>query len=592
MGKKQHSKDRLFITRTEWNTEWGGYKEKKTHTTQLPFYCCALSLKPFEHPYCTKDGYVFDLTTILPYVKKNKSHPITGTKLSVKDLIKLKFYKNDDDEYHCPITRKIFNNKSYIVTISKTGNVYSYDAIKELNINKNDFKDLMDNTPFTQNEIITLQNPKEPSRQYIQNFAHIARTNTTDNNENDEYKIDDNSDNINKNTHYINPNLITNHAHIRHNSATKRIFAEIKAENDKKGPPTKKIKLSGPNETLTKNKDNKYGLYNKYTTGKMAASFTSTAMTPIYKDELQPMTEEQVRKEKWRNVKGHGKKGYVRMVTNMGDLNFLLDCDYAPMTCYNFLCHCENGYYDNTIFHRNIMSFMIQGGDPEGTGHGGKCFWKTSSGKFSDEFHKLLKHDERGIIAMANSGPNTNGSQFYILYQPSQHLDDKHSVFGRLVGGMNVLNRMEEVEVNEKNDKPLKDIKILKTVVYQNPFNDPLPNQIKAEKEKKEKKIAELNKEKGNWFSNPVESVSGIKMDENKFQIGKYIKDKKLLNDRYGVGGKLMSHLNKIKTNKKKKKKKKRDKFVLPKPNTFNEKNNKKIETSVFRFKDFKKSDK
>lgn len=62
MGKKQHSKDRLFITRSEWNAEWGGYKEKKTHKRQLPYYCCALSLQPFEHPYCTKDGYVFDLT--------------------------------------------------------------------------------------------------------------------------------------------------------------------------------------------------------------------------------------------------------------------------------------------------------------------------------------------------------------------------------------------------------------------------------------------------------------------------------------------------------------------------------------------------
>eukprot|EP01084_Bolivina_argentea_P231495 390381_1 len=366
MGKKQHSKDRLFITRTEWNNEWGGYKEKKTHRRQLPFYCCALSLQPFEHPYCTKDGYVFDLTTILPYVKKNKSHPITGHKLSPKDLVKLRFYKNDDEEYHCPITRKIFNKSSYIVTIRTTGNVYSYDAIKELNIKKNDYKDLMDNTPFTQDDIITIQNPQKPEKQYIQNFAHIAQSKrNTDDTENNEYKIDDtNTNSATKDVQYINPNLVTAHAQIRHNSATKRIFSEIKKQNDKEGPAAKKIKLSQPSK-LPKNKVNDYGLYNKYTTGRMAASFTSTAMTPVFQDEFQPYTEEQIRQEKWRNVKGHGKKGFVRMVTNFGNLNFLLDCDYAPKTCYNFLTHCEDGYYDNSIFHRNIMSFMIQGGDPE-----------------------------------------------------------------------------------------------------------------------------------------------------------------------------------------------------------------------------------
>ena len=322
MGKKQHSKDRLFITRTEWNNEWGGYKEKKTHKTHLPFYCCALSLQPFEHPYCTKDGYVFDLTfvslsihptqgytqnkiinsAILPYVKKNKSHPITGAKLSIKDLIKLKFYKNDDDEYHCPITRKIFNKSSYIVTISKTGNVYSYDAIKELNIKKNHFSDLMDNTPFTQKDIITIQNPMDSTKQLIQNFAHIASSNSTHNTDND-----------NQNEHLINPNIITNHAQIRHNSATKRVFAQIEAENDKKGPPKKKMKLHS-GDKLTKNKANKLGLTNVYSTGAMAASFTSTAMTPIFKDELQPYTEAQVREEKWRNVKG--KCHYLQFLQN------------------------------------------------------------------------------------------------------------------------------------------------------------------------------------------------------------------------------------------------------------------------------------
>merc|ERR1712130_331164 len=162
-----------------------------TNKTYLPFYCCALSLQPFEHPYCTKDGYVFDLTSILPYIKKNKLHPITGSKLSIKELIKLNFYKNDNNEYHCPIKNKIFNKSSHIVTISKTGNVYSFNAIKELNILQNNYFDLMDNTPFLKTDIITIQNPMNKKEQ---NFAHIANKKE--------------------------PN-------IRHNSAMKRIFYEI-----------------------------------------------------------------------------------------------------------------------------------------------------------------------------------------------------------------------------------------------------------------------------------------------------------------------------------------------------------------------------
>ena len=131
-------------------------------------------------------------------------HPITGQKLSIKDLIKLVFYKNDDQEYHCPITRKIFNKSSYIVANGKTGNVYSYDAIKQLNIKKNNFKDLIDNTPFTKKDIITIQNPQDPSRQYIENFVHIAKAKNKTENDNNLTK--------NKNQLYINPNLVTNHA--------------------------------------------------------------------------------------------------------------------------------------------------------------------------------------------------------------------------------------------------------------------------------------------------------------------------------------------------------------------------------------------
>merc|ERR1740123_793291 len=132
---------------------------------------------------------------------------------------------------------------------------------------------------------------------------------------------------------------------------------------------------------------------------------------------------------------------------------------------------------------------------------------------------------------------------------------------------MQVLNRMEEAEVNEANDKPIKAMKILQTIVYQNPFNDPLPNQIKEAKEAKEAKERELDKEKGKWWSQPMK-IKGVEMgveSESKFQIGKYIKDKKLLNDRYGIGGSLVVNM-KNRKKKKKEKPKERKKMMFPGP--------------------------
>lgn len=226
---------------------------------------------------------------------------------------------------------------------------------------------------------------------------------------------------------------------------------------------------------------------------------------------------------------------------------------------------------------------------------------KTKSGKFEDEFHKLLKHDERGVVAMANSGPDSNGSQFYILYQAAPQLDGKHSVFGRLVGGMEVLNRMEEVPVEEETDRPLKRIEIVHTKVFENPFNDPLPHQIKAEEEEKKKQIARLEKDRGSWWSdrnaakgqwlnskgdhNDKCSIDGDA--DSHFGVGKYIADRSLLQHRYGIGGKLRDSQQKYKG----KRKEKRAAVSLPNPKTSNDlvdgRKHIELKTSVFRFKSF-----
>lgn len=130
-----------------------------------------------------------------------------------------------------------------------------------------------------------------------------------------------------------------------------------------------------------------------------------------------------------------------------------LFCDVAPRACDNFLRHCKSGYYQGTLFHRLIPGFMVQGGDPTGTGTGGKSAFDQGL-PFADEFSFTKTHSERGVLAMANSGPGTNRSQFYITFSSCPHLDRKHTVFGRVVGGMDALDRIEHVPADKGTKRP------------------------------------------------------------------------------------------------------------------------------------------
>merc|ERR1719341_816874 len=142
----------------------------------------------------------------------------------------------------------------------------------------------------------------------------------------------------------------------------------------------------------------------------------------------------------------------------MGDIVVKLFWQECPKTVENFTVHSKNGYYDATIFHRVIQGFMIQCGDPQGDGTGGESIW---GGEFEDEFHRSLKHDRPFTLSMANAGPNTNGSQFFITLVPTSWLDNKHTVFGRVVKGMDVIKSIGDAKTHPKTDKPHDDITIV-----------------------------------------------------------------------------------------------------------------------------------
>lgn len=138
--------------------------------------------------------------------------------------------------------------------------------------------------------------------------------------------------------------------------------------------------------------------------------------------------------------------------TSMGNIEVAMFREEAPKTVENFVKLAEKGYYDGIIFHRVIDKFMIQGGDPTGTGTAGESIYGK---KFEDEISPKLKFDRPGLLAMANAGPNTNGSQFFITTVPTGWLTGKHTIFGEVVSGMDVVNAIGKVKTTPGNNKPV-----------------------------------------------------------------------------------------------------------------------------------------
>ncbi|XP_014085834.2 RING-type E3 ubiquitin-protein ligase PPIL2 [Bactrocera oleae] len=465
MGKRQHQKDKMYLTYTEWSELYGGKKVESAENEhikfkRLPFDHCCITMVPFDTPYCDVEGNVFSLEAIHAFIKTFKVNPITGKSQDAKVLIKLNFHKNAEGEYHCPALFKPFTKNSHIVTLATTGNVYSWEAIEQLNIKTKNWKDLIDDSPFQRKDIITIQDPHHLEKFDISRFHHIRK----------------------------NMRVLSEEEQLERKDPTKRIKTmnletkETLAELEKDYQPPEEA------PSTSKRTADKFNAAH-YSTGAVAASFTSTAMEPVYNHEAAIIEDDLV---KYERVK---KKGYVRLQTNCGPLNFELYCDAVPRACDNFMRHCSDGYYNNTKFHRSIRNFMIQGGDPTGTGTGGTSIWGK---KFDDEFKPNLSHSGRGMLSMANSGPNTNGSQFYITYRSCKHLDGKHTVFGKLVGGMDTLTQMEKIEVDNK-DRPIEDIIIESGQVFVDPFKEALEELEKeraAEIEKQIQTAAEAKKQK------------------------------------------------------------------------------------------------
>lgn len=469
----------LYVSHTEHSGALGKHGPNSgkigQHTgpqlARVPFTCCAISLQPWVNPVADKaDGTVFELTNVIPWIKKHGTSPASGNELKASDLITLKFARKDDNgSWHDPVSYKTFTDSTHLVAIIPSGNVFAYETVQQLNIKAKYWADLLTGESFARQDILTLQDPNDTTPKQVSDLRNTAQELGRLQNDND-------TDEVNIAATGSAGALLRKLKESKTADQDSRKQAAAAAERTMRAAAAQSSASTSRASAslMSKPPDVSSGIGTGRATGMTAASFTSTGLDLRTKTERETVSQEEVMYDTVRqNAKGKGPaKGYVRLVSNFGPLNLELHCDKAPKTCYNFLTLCRRGEYTDTILHRNIPGFMVQGGDPTGTGRGGNSMWGQP---FGDELAApgAYRHTGRGDLSMANRGPDTNGSQFFITYAAKPHLDKKHTVFGRLIDlPSDTLDAIEKVPTEAGTDRPLRTVRILDVQIFSDPFEE------------------------------------------------------------------------------------------------------------------------
>ncbi|CAM1502823.1 Fc.00g075990.m01.CDS01 [Cosmosporella sp. VM-42] len=537
MGK---GTDKLYITHSEWSSSdaysasvGAGASSKNQHGgtfRRLPFNFCAASLQPFKNPVCTPDGTIFDVEVIGAWLEKHPNqNPVNGESLQKKDLIRLNFARNSESDslgaglsdgkgdLIDPVTYKVFTDNTHIVAIrhGTYANVFAWDTVERMNIKAKTWRDLVDDEEFTRADIITLQDPQNAASRNLDQFKYLKDGGEAQLTK--EQEEERKAGNINAGAlGSMGDKVLRAKAAVEKARKAREQGGDINRSSGALTKSNASVVARQPmirDEKLASNAA-------AYTTGRAAASFTSTGLTPETSGERALLTDEEFML-KPKRVKN---KGYARMETNLGDLTLELDPEFAPKAVWNFVKLAKKGYYKGVAFHRNIPNFMIQGGDPSGTGKGGSSIW----GKyFDDEFDGPLTHNARGTMSMANKGKNTNSSQFFIAYKATPHLDRKHTVFAHVASGMDVLKKMEDVPTDGSN-RPLNKIVIKDIVVFVDPFEE-----FQTQKREQDKKTAEKEEirrqggtdaDKTTWTGKRIRHDGTIENADSRESVGKYLK--------------------------------------------------------------------
>ncbi|KAJ4159241.1 uncharacterized protein LMH87_008149 [Akanthomyces muscarius] len=541
MGK---GTDKLYITHSEWSSSdaysasvGAGASSRNGKSglpfRKLPFNFCAASLQPFKNPVCTPDGTIFDVEVIGAWLEKHPNqNPVDGAPLQKRDLIKLNFARNAESDSRGaglsdskgdlvdPVTYKVFTDNTHIVAIrhGTYANAFAWDTVERMNIKPKMWQDLLDDEPFTRADIITLQDPHNAASRNLDQFKYIK------DGEGAQLSRDQEEE---RNASGINASALGSMGDkvLKAKAAVDKARKAREAGGDVNRSSGALAKTGGAGavsaavrESMIKEKK----LAAKaaaYTTGRAAASFTSTGLTPETSGERALLTDEEFML-KPKRVKS---KGYARLETNLGDVTLELHTDTAPKAVWNFIKLAQKGYYKDVAFHRNIPNFMIQGGDPTGTGRGGASIW----GKyFDDEFDGPLTHNARGTVSMANKGKNTNSSQFFIAYKAVPHLDRKHTIFGTVVSGLDVLAKMEDVPT-DGSSRPLNKIVLRDVAVFVDPFAD-----FQAQHQQQERDAArrlEVERQGGEdadrttWTGKRIRADGSVAAADSKDTVGKYL---------------------------------------------------------------------
>lgn len=287
----------------------------------------------------------------MPWLKKHGTNPVDGSPLKSSDLIKLHLAKNDDGEYVDPVTYKVFTDNTYIVALRNTGNVFAYDTVERLNIKAKMWRDLVNDAEFTRADIITLQDPQNVAARDLSSFRYRQEGASTLTAAQERERNEG-----------VNAGALGSSAKVL--KATEAVARARRERTDPNRnpalPANQALALTGsgsvakvtggPSSTRTVP-------YNaaQHTTGKAAASLTSTGLTPHTSGERALLSDEEFML-KPRRVKN---KGYARIQTSMGDLNVELHTEYAPKAVWNFVQLAKQGYYKDVVFHRNIRNFMV-----------------------------------------------------------------------------------------------------------------------------------------------------------------------------------------------------------------------------------------
>ncbi|GAX15966.1 peptidyl-prolyl cis-trans isomerase-like 2 [Fistulifera solaris] len=487
---------------------------------RLPFTHCALSLTAFETPVCNREGIVFENTALFPFVMKHRIDPVSGAPMESRDIITLNMDRDEEGRWQCPVLTKPFADHTKIIGILQPGgkeaNVISYEAYHELNVKTKNYEDLISGVKFDKHkDLLVLNDPDDEDlnrRRDINHFYHILHSRELQTEQNTE-------------------------GNVRHSVTATRVMEKLKqqkAKEEVKSDPSLNDSLNKESMLYIVIDGEKVPIMAldvtgvEFTTGRVSVSLTSSASAIAHDNVQRVATVEEVLQSQFQTMRKLKKKGYVILETNMGNITLELHCDMAPRTCTNFLGLCHQHKYDDTTCHRLIKSFMVQlGKAPKGEEE--ESLWGDA---FPDEFDERLSHNEEGVLSMANAGPGTNRRQFFITFQSCTHLDRKHSIFGKVIKGMDVVKNMETIPTDKK-ERPMEEIRILKTVVQ----TDPAEEAKQLDLERIEKIIRERRK-----ASSSAKSIneSTSRAPDKGSAVGKYLTQnttgKASLNENQGTG--------------------------------------------------------